>query len=55
MAVKRQRHECEECSAVFKINYDLDDHYYKVTHCPFCGADMDEDQQDEYEEDEDLS
>lgn len=55
MAGKRQRHECVECGAGFKINYDLDEHYYSVTYCPFCGEEMDEDQQDEYEEDEDLS
>ena len=54
----RKHHECVECDAVFKINHDLDAKYYKVEFCPFCGAGMDEDQQDDqYEdvEDEDLS
>ena len=57
---RKQHHECVECDAVFKINYDLDDKYYKVEYCPFCGAGMDEDQHDQqYEdldnEDEELS
>jgi len=49
---RKQHFECIECDAVFKINYDLDKHYYNVTFCPFCGSEMDEDQQDEYEDDE---
>jgi rRNA maturation endonuclease Nob1 len=55
MAGKRQHHECIECEAVFRINYDLDEHYYSVGFCPFCGSAMDEDQRDDYEEDEELS
>jgi rRNA maturation endonuclease Nob1 len=51
---RKQHHECVECDAVFKINFDLDEDYYKVEFCPFCGAHMDADQQDEYE-DEDVS
>ena len=51
---RKKHHECVECDAVFKINFDLDEDYYKVEFCPFCGSHMDEDQQDEYE-DEDLS
>ena len=54
MGSRKQRHECVECGAVFKISYDLDDSYYNVEHCPFCGADMDEDQKDDYQ-DEELS
>ena len=51
---RKQYHECVECDAVFKINFDLDEEYYKVGFCAFCGSSMDEDQQDEYE-DEDVS
>ena len=51
---RKQHHECVECDGVFKINFDLDEDHYKVEFCPFCGAHMDADQQDEYE-DEDLS
>jgi hypothetical protein len=50
----RKHHECIECDAVFKISHDLDEDYYKVTNCPFCGAEMDDDQQDDIE-DEELS
>jgi hypothetical protein len=49
---RKNHFECVECDAVFKIKYDLDEDYYKVQHCPFCGAEIDEDQQDEYEDDE---
>jgi len=49
---RKQHFECVECDAVFKIRYDLDEDYYNVTFCPFCGSEMDEDQQDEYEDDE---
>lgn len=51
---RKQHFECIECEAVFKIKFDLDEDYYKVAYCPFCGSEMDEDQQDEYH-DEDLS
>lgn len=55
MASRKHRFECVECSAVFKVNYDLDENYYNVLYCPFCGDEMDDDQKDEYEEDEELS
>lgn len=44
--------ECVECDAVFKINYDLDEDYYDVGFCPFCGSEIDDDQRDTYEDDE---
>jgi hypothetical protein len=49
---RKQHFECVECDAVFKIKYDLDEDYYNVLYCPFCGAEMDEDQKDEYEDEE---
>lgn len=49
---RKHHFECVECDAVFKIKYDLDEDYYKVQYCAFCGAEMDEDQQDEYEDEE---
>jgi uncharacterized paraquat-inducible protein A len=33
-------HECQACDAVFRIKYDMDDHYYEVKYCPFCGAEI---------------
>jgi len=48
--------ECFGCDAVFKIKYDLDENYYKIKHCPFCGSEMDLDEEDRYEDyDEDMS
>lgn len=45
-----KHYECVECDAVFKIKHDLETDYYQVCHCPFCGAGIDEDQIDDYEE-----
>ena len=52
---RKQHFECIDCDAVFKISHDMDDQYYVVEHCPFCGSAMDEDQKDDYEDDEELS
>jgi hypothetical protein len=49
---RKQHFECVECDAVFKINFDLDEDYYNVTYCPFCGSEMGDDQQDVYEDEE---
>ena len=49
---RKQYFECVECGAVFKIKFELDDNYYKVTYCPFCNFEMGDDQQDFYEDDE---
>jgi len=48
---RNQHFECIECEAVFKIKYELDETYYNVSFCPFCGAELDDDQKDEYETD----
>jgi PHP family Zn ribbon phosphoesterase len=52
---KYQHFECIECEAVFNLKFDLDDDYYNVSYCPFCGAEMDEDQRDEIENETDLN
>jgi len=49
---KKQHFECVECDAVFKLRYDLDEDYYNVQFCPFCGSEMDEDQKDVYEDED---
>ena len=43
-------HECEACDAVFRIKYDMDDHYYEVRHCPFCGTELDPEENYDIEE-----
>ena len=52
---RKQHFECVDCDAVFKISHDMDEKYYIVEHCPFCGSTMDDDQKDDYEDDEELS
>lgn len=42
---------CNECDAEFKIKHELDDDYYEVNFCPFCGKEIWE--EDEHETDED--
>jgi hypothetical protein len=41
-----EEHECNNCDAVFKVDHDLDDDYYIVKHCPFCGTKVTEDEED---------
>jgi rRNA maturation endonuclease Nob1 len=38
--------ECFSCDAVFTVDHDLDDDYYKVKHCPFCGSKVTEEDDD---------
>jgi rRNA maturation endonuclease Nob1 len=40
------KHEvCLECEAEFKIKFDMDDERYKVRFCPFCGAEIEEEEE----------
>ena len=34
--------ECDHCGALFKIEHKLDEHYYEVYFCPFCGGEISE-------------
>jgi len=40
---------CESCEAEFQIKHSMDENYYRVIHCPFCGADLTEELEDEME------
>ena len=52
----RKHFECFQCDAVFKISYDMDESYYKIEHCPFCGSEMDKEEENQFEDyDEDMS
>jgi hypothetical protein len=51
--MSRKQHECIECDAIFKITHNLDEDYYTVTNCPFCGASIDDNLEDD--DDEDMS
>lgn len=45
--------QCEDCEASFQIKHDMEERYYTVSFCPFCGEDIDlmDDMEDEDEED----
>lgn len=47
----RKHITCDHCEADFKVVYDLDHEYYEINFCPFCGAQVDEEEDDE-EDDE---
>ena len=46
---------CDTCEASFQIKHFMDENYYKINYCLFCGNDLNEDMEDimEWEEDED--
>jgi uncharacterized CHY-type Zn-finger protein len=41
---------CEDCEAEFKIQHEMDDHFYSVKHCPFCGDSLNSENEDEIED-----
>ena len=43
--------QCDNCDAEFKIKHNLDEKYYEVMFCPFCGGEIAEEVEDsdEYE------
>lgn len=47
----KSSHECVECDAVFKISHQLDEAYYEITNCPFCGAEIEPEETDDDNED----
>ena len=48
--MSRQKHyHCTDCEAEFKISHNMDEDYYKIEMCPFCGAEVE--QELDFEED----
>jgi len=45
-------YECNNCDAVFKLRHDMDEAYYPIQYCPFCGCELDEDHEHFDQEDE---
>lgn len=43
----QKQYQCGNCDAEFKIKHTLDDNYYEVNFCPFCGAEIEEEEDDE--------
>ena len=44
---------CESCEAEFKIRHTKDERLYNIKYCPFCGDDIEEENEDILEEWED--
>lgn len=47
----KKSYQCDHCDAEFKISHKMDEEYYEVNFCPFCGAQVDDEEDDE-EDDE---
>ena len=41
---------CESCDAVFRIQHNMEEHYYSAKHCPFCSDELNTEEQDEIED-----
>jgi DNA-directed RNA polymerase subunit RPC12/RpoP len=38
--MKPKTYFCTSCDAEFMLKHDMDEDYYEVTACPFCGAEV---------------
>jgi len=47
------RLHCTDCKSECEVKHDMDSHQYGIDHCPFCGAEMDEDLLEEVEDHDD--
>lgn len=47
----QKQYHCDSCDAEFKIKHSMDGDAYEVYYCPFCGGEIDneEDQEDDFE------
>lgn len=43
----QKQFQCGSCDADFKIKYSLDEAYYEVNFCPFCGFEIDDEEEDD--------
>ena len=43
---------CEECEATDEIKHSMDENYYPIEYCPFCGSQQDNEEYYEEEVDE---
>ena len=44
---------CESCEAEFRIKHSMDDAYYAISCCPFCGEPLNDEMEDDIEGEED--
>ena len=46
----QKQFDCDSCDACFKIKHNLDETFFEVNFCPFCGAEVvgnfDDDEED---------
>lgn len=50
--MSNNHYHCSNCDADFKLKHTLDSSYYEVNFCPFCGGEIDneeEEESDDYE------
>ena len=40
---------CESCEAVFQIKHSMDERYYRIVYCSFCGEELNEELEDDIE------
>ena len=41
---------CESCEAEFSIKHSMDNYYYRVAYCTFCGTELSDELKDETED-----
>jgi len=41
---------CESCDVEYTIQYDMEEEYYKITYCPFCGESISNNEDVMYDE-----
>ena len=46
---------CESCDAEFSIKHNMDKRLYKIEHCPFCGEEHEQIEEENIEYDEDWN
>ena len=46
-----KHYTCDDCDADFKVKHNLDEKYYEVNFCPFCGGVI-EAEEDDIDDDE---
>jgi len=45
---------CLECEAEFSIRHSMDDRQYVVEYCPFCGVELDHEEEFDSDEEEEI-
>lgn len=43
---------CDECDIEFKVQHDADKEMFPITFCPFCGVELDIEEQYDFDDEE---